>query len=234
MRENDEEIVIDIGELVGILVKKLPFILIAAVFCAALGFAGTKLFITPKYKASAKLIVNNRSDVTEKNLTASDITASEDLIKTYAVIITSDTVLDPVITKLELDTSYESLADRISISSVNGSQVMEISMEDADPEYARAIIRAITETAPAIIVDKVKAGSCEVISGARSTADPVSPSVTKNVLIAAMLGIVLSIMVIIMKTLLNNTCKTEEELKELLDLPVLCVIPDANGGGGNK
>ena len=234
MRENDEEMVIDIGELVGILVKKLPFILIVTVFCAALGFAGTKLFITPKYKASAKLIVNNRSDVTEKNLTASDITASEDLIKTYAVIITSDTVLDPVITKLELDTSYESLADRISISSVNGSQVMEISMEDADPEYARAIIQAITETAPAIIVDKVKAGSCEVISGARSTAGPVSPSVTKNVLIAAMLGIVLSIMVIIMKTLLNNTCKTEEELKELLDLPVLCVIPDANGGGGNK
>lgn len=231
---NEDEISIDLGELFHVLLNKLPIILCVTVLCALFGFLGTKLLITPQYRASAKLIVNNRQDTSTTTVNSSDITASENLVDTYSVIITSESVLEEVIQKLNLSIGYEALAGRVNVAAVNGTQIMQVSIEDPDPAYAVAIIDAITEVAPTIIVEKVKAGSCEIISEARATDDPVSPNAKRNGVLAGVLGLLVCAAIFVVIHLLDTTCKSEDELKELLGLPVLSVIPNIESEGAAK
>lgn len=219
--DNDE---IDLRDLISLFRGKIIIILIITILCSVSGYLISKFLLVPKYEASATMIVNNRQ-VVDANLTSGDLSASASLVKTYAVIITSYTVIDQVIEDLDLDVSYEDLSKAVKVSSVDGTQVMEVSMKDADPEYAVSIIDKITEIAPDILVDKIKAGSCEVISRARYSPDPVSPHSAKNAVICGFIGFLACFAVIFLRAILNNTFMTKEDIENVLEIPVLSVIP---------
>ena len=61
MNKNNDEIEIDLFKLVKTLWKKALVIILIAVIMATATFAVTLLFITPQYKATASLYVNNSS-----------------------------------------------------------------------------------------------------------------------------------------------------------------------------
>lgn len=222
LKYDNEEI--DLCDLINLFRRKLVIVLIITILCSACGYFISKLLLVPEYRASATMIVNNRQ-VADNNLTSGDLSASASLVKTYAVIITSYTVLDQVIEDLDFDVSYEDLSKAIKVSSVDGTQVMEVSMKHADPEYAVAIIDKITEIAPDILVDKIKAGSCEVISKARYSPDPVSPHTARNTVIFGFIGFFACFAVIFLRAVLNNTFTTKEDIENVLEIPVLSVIP---------
>ena len=95
------------------------------------------------------------------------LTTAKNLVATYGIIVKSDTVLDQVIEELGLDMTYEQLADRVSVSAVDSTQVMQISVQDENPAEAKAIVGKIVEIAPDVIQEAVEAGSVKVISDAR-------------------------------------------------------------------
>ena len=116
--------------------------------------------LSRQYEASATLIVNSREDQTaQTTITNDQITSATKLVDTYSVILTSDTVLDKAIADLELTLDYEELLDKVTVESVNGTQVMKISVQDEDPVLAQSIVANIVEQAPEIIIQTVKAVS---------------------------------------------------------------------------
>lgn len=48
-----------------------------------------------------------------------------------------------------------------------------------------------------------------------------------------MLGLVLSVGVVVLRELLDNRIKSEEDVRKYLELPVIGVIPDYEMGGKN-
>lgn len=80
-------------------------------------------------------------------------------------------------------------------------------------------------------MESVEAGSVKLISQAAVTPDPVSPNVMKNTAIAALLGLVVSVGIVVLRELLDNKIKTEDDVRKYLDLPVVGVIPDYDMGG---
>ena len=114
---------------------------------------------------------------------------------------------------------------KVSISSVNDTQVMRITVQDADPQLAQDIAASIVEQAPEIIIQTVKAGSVEVISQAKAGQNPVSPNLKKNVAISAVIGFVLCFAFFFIRHLLNNKFMTENDITDKLGLTVLGVIP---------
>lgn len=224
--DTQDTITIDLRDLFLLLKKHLLAIVAAAVLFAAVGGLYTKFLVTPQYEASATLIVNSREDQTGQTYITNDqITSATKLVETYSVILTSDTVLDKTIADLGLDMTYQQLAKKVSISSVNDTQVMKITVQDADPQLAEAITASIVSQAPEMIIQTVKAGSVEVISQAKAGQEPVSPSLKKNVAIAGILGLVLCYAFFFVKYLLNNRFMTESDITNRLGLTVLGVIP---------
>ena len=234
-KENLQETEIDLRVVLDILRKNILVILIVSLIFAAGAFVYSSFFITKQYQASATLIVNNKAEGTTTYNT-SEMNAAQGLADVYSIIIKSDTVLQPVIDELNLNMSYEKLKSLITVSTVNSTQVITISMDHPDPEYAQKIIEEIVKIAPEIIKDKVEAGSVKVISESRiaNNGAPVSPSTKKYALIGGLIGLVLTLIVIFVREFTNNTFKTEDDISRTLNIPLLGIIPSVDEKEFNK
>lgn len=227
---------IDLRQLFEIVRRNLLLIVAVTVLFAAGGYLGTTFLITPQYEASAMLIVNSREgQQLQGSVTNDSLNSAKQLVETYSVILKSDTVLDQTIEDLNLPLTYDQLAAKVSITAVNDTQVMKITVQDADVNLAKDIVSNIVEQAPDVIINTVKAGSVEVVSDASANPNPVSPSKSRNTALAGMLGCVLVIGILFMKSLFNNRIMTESDISQKLALPILGVIPDsALGDNGSR
>lgn len=224
MNREDREIEIDLLQLGRALWKKAIYILLITVIFGILGFVGSKMFLTPIYQASAKMIVNNRKDDTQY-VTNDQLNSAKSLVDTYAIIIRSRDVLNQVISDLNLQESYGQLRDCISVNPVNNTQVMQIVVRHTNPGTAYAIARKILDIAPDVIVETVEAGSVKAVEQAYTTANPVSPNIKKNAVLMAAIGFALSCAVVGIMFLTDNTYKTDIDVQNDFELPVLGVIP---------
>jgi len=229
---NDDEIVIDIWQIVYILWQHAVWILLVAVLCADIGFATAAFVIHPTYSASADMIVNNKQNAATQtgDVTTSDLSASSTLVSTYSVILKSHTVLGRVIEQLDLPYSYDQLAGMISVSTVNNTQVMRITVRCGDSKTALEIVAKLVEIAPGVIVDKAEVGSVKTVDEPWTSGKIVAPSKKKYALAGFAAGFAVMCAIFILKELLNNTYKTEADITKDLGLPVLGVIPLEEGG----
>ena len=227
---------IDLRQLFEIVRRNLLLIVAVTILFAAGGYLGTTFLITPQYEASAMLIVNSREgQQLQGSVTNDSLNSAKQLVETYSVILKSDTVLDQTIEDLDLPLTYDQLAAKVSITAVNDTQVMKITVQDADVNLAKDIVSNIVEQAPDVIINTVKAGSVEVVSDASANPNPVSPSKSRNTALAGMLGCILVVGILFMKSLFNNRIMTESDISQKLALPILGVIPDsALGDNGSR
>lgn len=190
----------------------------------------SKFLMTPKYDSSALMIVNTRQDV-NANVTSDQINSATKLVSTYSIIIKSDTVLQQVIDNLGLNLTYAQLNKRVTVAAVDDTQVMKITVQSDSPEWARQVCEQIITVAPDVIKEAVEAGSVKVISNPSLATEPVSPNIMKNTMLAAAVGFVLVIGIIVLQVLLDNKINTEEDVTKYLDMTVLGVIPQYDQGG---
>lgn len=227
---DDDYDTIDLLEVLEVVRQHILIIVLVTVIAAAAGFGFSRFVMVPQYEASALMIVNTRQDATA-NVTSDQINSATKLVSTYSIIIKSDTVLQQVISNLGLTLTYDQLKERVTVSAVDDTQVMQITVRSDNPEWARQVCEQITTISPDVILESVEAGSVKLISQAAVTPEPVSPNVMKNTAIAAVLGLVVSIGIVVLRELLDNKIKSEDDIRKYLDLPVVGVIPDYEMGG---
>lgn len=227
---NEENEVIDLVEILYAIRQHLLEVILATVVAAIIGFAASKFLMTPQYSSSAMMIVNTRQDV-NANVTSDQINSATKLVSTYSIIIKSDTVLQQVIDNLGLNLTYAKLNKRVTVAAVDDTQVMKITVQSDSPEWARQVCEQIITVAPDVIKEAVEAGSVKVISNASLATEPVSPNIKKNTMLAAAVGFVLVIGIIVLQVLLDNKINTEEDVTKYLDMTVLGVIPQYDQGG---
>lgn len=228
--DNEENEVIDLTEILSAVRQHLLELIFVTLAAALVGFMASKFLMTPKYDSSALMIVNTRQDV-NANVTSDQINSATKLVSTYSIIIKSDTVLQQVIDNLGLNLTYAQLNKRVTVAAVDDTQVMKITVQSDNPEWARQVCEQIITVAPDVIKEAVEAGSVKVISNPSLATEPVSPNIMKNTMLAAAVGFVLVIGIIVLQVLLDNKINTEEDVTKYLDMTVLGVIPQYDQGG---
>lgn len=229
MEENMErEYTVVFMELLLALKEKIAVILAVTIVSGLLGWGVSSFLLTPRYEASVNMIVNAGTDAVT-TLTNDNISTSQNLVDTYAIIIKSNTVLNQVISELNLDLTYEELYEQVSVNAINKTQVMKIAAQDEDPAQAQRIVDTIVKIAPDIVVDAVGAGSCKVVSQVAVDSEPVFPDVQNITVLAALAGMVICIAVIVLKELLNDFIVDDMDVQRKLGIPVLGIIPDVEG-----
>lgn len=228
--DNEENEVIDLTEILSAVRQHLLELIFVTLAAALVGFMASKFLMTPKYDSSALMIVNTRQDV-NANVTSDQINSAIKLVSTYSIIIKSDTVLQQVIDNLGLNLTYAQLNKRVTVAAVDDTQVMKITVQSDSPEWARQVCEQIITVAPDVIKEAVEAGSVKVISNPSLATEPVSPNIMKNTMLAAAVGFVLVIGIIVLQVLLDNKINTEEDVTKYLDMTVLGVIPQYDQGG---
>ena len=227
--ENEGYETIDLLEVLNAVRQHLLAVILTTVILAGVGFGVSKFLITPQYEASALMIVNTRQDTTS-NVTSDQINSATKLVSTYSIILKSDTVLNQVIQNLGLSLDYQHLAERVTVSAVDDTQVMKVTVTSDNPEWARQVCEQITQISPDVILEAVEAGSVKVISNASISPEPVSPNVSRNTALGAVAGLVISVGIVFLMVLLDNKINNEEDVSKYLDLTVVGVIPEYEGG----
>ena len=209
--QDNTDIEIDVLELFHVLLNKFWIILLAGIIAGLAFIGGTILFITPQYESTTKMYVLSKQD--NNTLTQQDMQTSLSLTKDYAELIKSRTVTEGVIAQLNLDLTHEELLKKMAVDSATDTRILSITVTDADPYEACKIANAIRDVA------------ANVVETANIPDQQSSPSISKNGIIGVLLGVLLSVAIILIAYISNDTVKTQEDVEKYLGLSVLGTIP---------
>lgn len=157
----------------------------------------------------------------------------QDRVKTYALIVDSATVLDPVIEQLGLDENEESLAGQVSASAPVETVLLRITVTDGSPERAAEIANAVAERFVAVAPELESVdGTGEdavvrvtIVQPARVPSEPIAPSRRLILGLALMIGLAVGFAIAVSREALNNRVRSETDLKAITDVPVVGKIP---------
>lgn len=215
---------IDLMQIARMLLRKWFVIVCAAVLAAIIGFIYSSFFITPLYRARATMLVDLRNSVHD-DLSSEQVNVAQNYVDTFAYIMSTNTVLEPVIESLDLNETVSSLASKLQIYGIDDTLLIRISIDYYDRETALDIIKAIDKTAPEIINQRITSGYIIEVEAPTASTNPVSPNVTRYTLMGGITGMVIAMVLLLVVSMLNNRIKSVAELQQVVDLPLLGVIP---------
>lgn len=209
-RENDY---IDLAEIWSAFIQYGGKIILTATLCGIAGFIYAFFLVTPLYNANAMMIVNSGDQY--EYVTQDQLNSATRLVEIYSVIIKSGTVMNKVRSNLDIDQdTYKATVKNISVTSVNETQIMEITVTATDPEVALDVCKEITNVAPKVIIKTVKAGSVELVSKASTTHKKVSPNIKRTVLFSIVFGFIMATITVMVITLMDNKVKGENDIRQ--------------------
>ncbi|WP_159443756.1 YveK family protein [Anaerorhabdus furcosa] len=192
----------------------------------ALSFLITNFLITPKYKATGKIIVVQRSDAQNSQLNINDVNVSQKLVTTYSEILLSERISDLVLEKLQLDFSSNEYKEMVKVGAASNTEVINISVVSPDAQEATNMVNTIIDVFQNEIYDIMNVENVSVLNEAKLPEYQDSPSLIKNMLIGLVIGIMLSGIIVFVYVFRDTTIKSEQEFKDALGYPIIGVIPD--------
>lgn len=111
-----------------------------------------------EYTSTGTLYIQNNQGLAESeedSVTLSDVNSSRKLIPTIESIVTTRTVLNYVISELELDMTASELRERISVERVDDTTLLRVSVSDDDAERSSAICNSVMKFAVGVISDEL-------------------------------------------------------------------------------
>lgn len=215
---------LNLEDILEVIKKHLALIVILTLLFGALAAFATAFLMTPQYEANTQVLVSQAEEAESVN--NQDIQASLQLINTYRDIIKSPTVLDDVATNLGLNESTSELSDQITVSNQEQSQVLTVTVTDEMAENAETIANEVATVFQTRVAEVMNVDNVSILAPADvgEAPSPVSPQPLINIAIGLILGALLGLGIAFLRSFLDKSVKTEEEIQKHLDLPVLGTV----------
>ncbi|MFV0373059.1 Wzz/FepE/Etk N-terminal domain-containing protein [Microbacterium sp.] len=193
---------------------------------AAIGFGIART--TPEvYRSSGSVLLSNdRGDSTVELVQGS--TFVQATIASYVVFATSDIVLQDVIDELDLPTTPGRLADSVSASNPLGTAVIDISVNDGDPERAQQIASAVVVSLQKAIPtvsprseDGIEAITTVTLEEPAVPRFAVSPNTTMYVALGALVGLIAGLLYALARRLWWDQVSDPRDVAQLTDAPIV-------------
>ncbi|MBP3962408.1 YveK family protein [Paenibacillus lignilyticus] len=209
-------------------------LLISAIVMVACGLTGVKtyLYTDQVYQATAKLIVSQSFEVGGTRTIDWDVIQSNiRLISSYKEIINSSAILNKVVSNYpDLKASPGELSSVLQISAASDSQVMNINATDISYERAAHIVNAVATVFKNEIPSIMKVDNVTILSEATPSADaaPINKSPIFYIVLSFIVSLMLAIGFVFLLDYFDDTIKSEEDVLQSLELPVLSHITKIN------
>ncbi|MCU1807130.1 Wzz/FepE/Etk N-terminal domain-containing protein [Cytobacillus firmus] len=214
---------ISLKELLQTLRRRLLLILSITFVAVLVSGIVSFYFLTPIYQSSTQFLVNQAKD-DQPVYNPGEIQTNLQLINTYNVIIKSPAILDIVKNNLDLDMTTEQLNSKITVGSQTDSQVVAITVQDADPKMAADIANTTVSVFQKEIKEIMNVDNVSILAKAEVNSSPVKPNPYLNIAIATVVGLMAGVGLAFLLEYFDNTVKDEQDIERNLDLPILGVI----------
>jgi capsular exopolysaccharide synthesis family protein len=212
----------------------------AVAVCMLLGIGAAAALVyetTPKYEASTQLFVAAQDTGGVATGLQSGDQFSQDRVKSYADIISSPLVTDPVAKQAGDGLSAQQVANEITADAPANTVLVNVHVTDTSARRAQALANAVSqqfvsyvaalETTPGASASPVK---LTVVKRAQLPTAPVSPKTALDLVLGLLIGLAVGISVAVLRETLDRTVKDPIAVQNALELPLLGAIafdPDA-------
>ena len=194
---------------------------------AAWGYAAS---LPPQFQATNSVFVtSDRGETTSELLQTSTFT--QNLVQSYAQLATTPTVLGPVITRLGLDTTTQSLAAQVSavtplntvfinITATSRSAEQAVELADAVSLSLATTVESLAPKGP----DNLPSISVKTVSPAQLPAGSFSPNTSLIVLTGLLLGLMVGVLYALAREVLDTRVSTQKDLDRVSSDPLLGMV----------
>lgn len=222
---------IELKEVFCLIWRRKIIVAILLVFGTICGYIYNNNFITPIYQTSTTVILSVKEEKEEKeeklhseeyeSVTNDDIKLSENLMDTYQKIIKSNAIASRIKENLKSNLSEEEISNSISLKNDLNTMVIEILVENENPE----VVLAIANEVPNVFFEKISGvyniNNAEVLDKAKKPTEPININPVKYAAIGCIVGGFISMLIIFIEMAFDEKIKTEYEIEEKLRLPLL-------------
>ena len=224
--EKNSEIEIDLKEIFYVLLSKLWIVILMTALGIGIAAGYTAVFIQPIYSSTSILYVLTKST----SITSlADIQMGSSLTQDYMVFIKSRPVAEKVIEELELDTTYKKFVSNVTVENPANTRFLNITVKNHDAYMAKVIVDKLTDVSAGYMAEVMETQKPNVMDYGHVAEQPFSPSMAKNAMLGAVLGLVLSVGCIIVLYLMNDAVQTTEDVEKYLGMNTLGLIPLEEG-----
>ena len=230
-QNQDDEIEIDLVELMYLLWDHIFIIILMALIGAGIAFAYTWYLVTPMYTATAKMYILSSSSNSVVNL--SDLQISSSLRSDYQELLTSRPVLEKVIASLNLDYTYTTLSQAVTVTNPKDTRILNVTVTTPSPQLSADIANQLVKQGQQDLPAIMKTEEPSIFEDAIVPTRKSSPSFTKNTVIGALLAAMLYCGILVFRHITNDTVITPDDVYRITGIQPLATIPEGNLGNFN-
>ena len=203
--------------------KKYLFFIVIAVLLVMIPVYSYDTFIKkPMYKSSTSVILVQAEG--QNQITQSDLTINKNLVQTYTEIVKSKLVVNQAIQELKLNDTYEQLVKNISVTSKDGTDIIKITVQYGDNNYAMLIANKIREIFSTEVDKMYNLNNISTLDEAQISNVVSNNTTLRDMAIAAFVVTALGVGIIFVAYYFDDTIKYTEHIEEKIQMPVISKI----------
>ncbi|GAB3043090.1 polysaccharide biosynthesis tyrosine autokinase [Sediminivirga luteola] len=205
--------------------------IVSAVLTGTALAAAVSLVQPPKYAATVKVFVSTSNEGSVSELQLGN-TFTQQRVATYADLVTTPAVLDPVIQEVAPGEEVAELSENIRAQALTDTSLLEITVTDQDADRAAVIANAVSDSLTSVIEDIETTQGAEtspvrlsIVQHAEAPNTPVSPRLLVNLVLGMLVGLLTGSGLALFREVLDTRVRTERDIEALASVPVIGGIP---------
>ncbi len=224
INEDKSKFEISIGELISIVFSKFWILILTGLIAAMAAYYYTAEIATPLYSSTARVYILNRQSSLSTSI--NDLNSAVTLKDDFKVLIKSNEVCRQVLDSIgENSANYKSIKGQLSLDN-NETRFVDITITDKDPVRAKLLVDAFAKVARKKAIEIMGVEDITIEEYGEIPIAPSSPEMSKNILLAVFVGVLLAVAIIVIAHLFNDTVRTPDDVEKALGVCVLGSIPD--------
>lgn len=216
----------NINRVFSLLKSKLLFLLLFTIIGTTAVGLYTVFVISPVYSVSSKLIVRNTSNAKNNDAeTIEAINLFQRQTKTYLEIAELPPVKENTNKTLGLSPDEIAKITSVKLTNDTGSQLVTVTVRSLDKDLAERYIKEYVSQYKKFTAERLGRDNLSVVTEALGSNSPVYPVLWKNLLIATLVFTFLGFNFVFIKYVLSDSIDSYDDLEELVEKPVIGMIP---------
>ncbi len=217
--------------------KRWNVILFAACVCALLAGVYSKLFITPVYRSSVSLYLGRMTDGSPLDKAAvqlgrggigSELSLAAQLTGDYQELVNFEVVREAVSDELAKGGKWKGKHYDVSTSQSGTSRILQIFITSDDPVYCQEVATIFAREFISKIQQIIGVQNFQIIQEPALNPHPVSPDITKNMLIGFAVGFGVAFIGFVALRMIDRTIQSADEVENSLNVPVVGTVHKDN------
>lgn len=214
-------------DLFHLLRKHLKLVILLPLACMLAAGVYSFVVMPNTYSATVSMYVLVQQDNAKSNSLSSDLSASQMVTNDVITLLKSDRVVNETASSLGLENLK---AYKTSITSSTTSRVLSLEVTGPDAQMAANIANKMADEVSTVAHDVMNVDSVNVVDSAKVPTAPSGPKRPLYMAVGLLGGLFVAVAIVVVEDMLNTKVRDQEELEELLGVPVIGRIPAMKGG----